>query len=300
MSPRWLFFPTPTSSGGDWDTYEVGAGVTAGYGSFQPAITFDSSYPMDAAYFDPKMTTSGYNSGGGSVFSSYANRLKMPAFFGIWVTATEAASGAFGKADTSGWYIYKKSADPNPGGDASQPYTPWACPTGCGNGSGNGLGLYNNGGAYNVARVMLSNYTDSAGEGGTDSWNDPPFTRQEITYTMDGSGGVSAVSNASGDAILYATAYTWPPFLHQNVSSANSFPRFRLGSFTSGFTASEVATLWDSLKIEYSINAGARTVLGSPVGISSNQTWYINSSDSFNNTSAFVAGDTIKFFLSDR
>jgi hypothetical protein len=174
MSPRWLFFPS--AAGSDWDTYEVGAGVTAGYGSFNPATTFESSYPMDSGSFDPKLKTGGYTSGGSSSFATYADRLKMPDFVGIWITTAEAASGSFGKADNSGWYIYKKDADPNPGGNSSQPYTPWACPTGGGNGTGNGLGLWNNGGDYNVARVMLSNYTDAAGEGGTDSWSDPPFT----------------------------------------------------------------------------------------------------------------------------
>ena len=173
---RWLFFPTPVATGGDWDTYELGAGTTAGYGSTEYAISFDTSYPIDSGSFDPKLKTTGYTSGGTSTFATYANRLKMPAFFGFWITAAEAASGSFGKADTSGWYIYKKDADPNPGGNSAQPYTPWACPTGGADGSGNGLGLFNNSGAYNVARVMLSNYTDSAGEGGTDGWTDPPFT----------------------------------------------------------------------------------------------------------------------------
>jgi len=176
MSPRWLFFPAPASSGSDWDTYELGAGTAGGYGNVEYAISFDTSFPMDSGSFDPKLKTNGYTSGGVGKFATYANRLKMPAFFGIWVTPAEAASGSFGKADNSGWYIYKKDADPNPGGNGSQPYSQWACPTGGANGTGNGLGLWNNGGDYNVARVMLSNYTDAAGEGGTDSWSDPPFT----------------------------------------------------------------------------------------------------------------------------
>lgn len=173
---RWLFFPSPVATGGDWDTYELGAGVTAGYGSSNPATTFDGSYPKDASYTDPKLGTFGFASDGKSFYANYATRLTMPDYVGIWVTAAEAASGAYGKAETSGWYIYKKNADPSPGNNAEQTYAPHACPTGRASALNAGLGLWNNGGAYNVARVMLSNYTDSAGEGGTDSWSDPPFT----------------------------------------------------------------------------------------------------------------------------
>ncbi len=173
---KWLFFPTPVATGGDWDTYEVGAGVTGGYYNSNLATTFDGSYPKDAAYADPRLSTHGFTSNARSFYANYAQRLTMPDYVGIWVTTAEAASGAYGKAKTSGWYIYKKNADPNPGGNGTQPYAPHACPTGRANPPYAGLGLWNNGGTYNVARVMLSNYTDSAGEGGTDSWSDPPFT----------------------------------------------------------------------------------------------------------------------------
>ena len=164
------------SSATDWDTYEVGAGTTAGYiHTSTLTITYDSSYPYDGTYLDPRLVTSGYANNGSSYYALYADRLAMAPYIAIWITPPEAASGTHGEADTSGWYVYKKNADPNPGGNGTQPYSPYACPTGGGNGSGNGLGLWNNAGDYNVARVLLSNYTGSAGEGGTDSWTDPPF-----------------------------------------------------------------------------------------------------------------------------
>jgi len=122
--------------------------------------------------------------------------------------------------------------------------------------------------------------------------------RQDVTYTMNGSGGVSAASS-TGDAIIYDVAYTWPPFFWLNDSAANSAPRFRMGSYTSGFTSGQVASLIATLKFEYSINGGAVSTLGDPITISSNQTWYINASQSFNNSSAFVNNDTIRILISD-
>lgn len=125
-------------------------------------------------------------------------------------------------------------------------------------------------------------------------------TRQEITYTLVNTGWTSmTVSNSSGDAILTDQVISWPPQAWSNPTAANTGPRFLMGSYTSGYTNAQVTTLWNSLRIEYSINGGTRTLLGEPVSISSNQTSYINSGDSLNNTSALGVGDTITYFVSD-
>jgi len=125
--------------------------------------------------------------------------------------------------------------------------------------------------------------------------------RQTVTYTMDGSNGVSAISDVTGDAIFKDDAvFTWPGFFHWNVYSAASEVRFLMGSYTSGYTHAQVGTLISSLKVEYKINGGATAVLGDPLWVQSNQTIYINAGNALNNTSGLVNGDTIQFFLSDR
>ena len=125
--------------------------------------------------------------------------------------------------------------------------------------------------------------------------------RQTVTYTMDGSNGVSAISDVTGDAIFKDDAvFTWPGFFHWNVYSAASEVRFLMGSYTSGYTHAQVGTLISSLKVEYKINGGATAVLGDPLWLSSNATWYVNEQRGLNNTSGLVNGDTIQFFLSDR
>jgi len=125
-------------------------------------------------------------------------------------------------------------------------------------------------------------------------------SRQDVTYTLVNTSWTSmTVSNATGDAILTTSVIGWPPQAWQNATAANTWPRFLMGSYTTGFTNSQVATLWNSLEINYSINGGALTLLGSPVSISSNQTSYINSGNPLNNTSALGVGDTIRYIVTD-
>ena len=125
-------------------------------------------------------------------------------------------------------------------------------------------------------------------------------SRQDITYTLVNTGWTSmTVSNATGDAILTTSVVGWPPQAWQNATAANTKPRFVLGSYTSGYTSAQVATLWNSLEINYSINGGALTLLGSPVAISGIQPTYINSAYALNNASALGVGDTIRYILTD-
>jgi len=301
VSPRWLLFEPGSVAASDWDTYELGASWTTGYGNVQYTPNYDSAYPLHSGVYEPRLGFSGYGNQATARFANYTNRLAMPAYAAIWITPAEAAAGTFGEADNSGWYVFQKDADPNPGGNGSQKYTPIACPTGGGD-TGSGLGLFNNGGAYNVARLNLSNYTDSTGEGGTDHWSRPPFSvwdpRQDITYTLTNSSWTSMGVSSSGDAILKDVTFSWPPGYWSSASS-NTLPRFVLGSYTSGYTGAQVDTLWLSLRIEYSINGGTIQTLGAPVSISSNQTSYINSGNSLNNSSALGSGDTVRYFVSD-
>jgi len=167
-----LVWSPPSSASADWDTYEVGAGMTQGYGNVQRTTNFDTAYPLHSGVYDPRLNFGGYTSKATARYANYTNRLAMPAYYAIWISQAEADAGTFGEADNSGWYVFQKDADPNPGGNGSQLYTPIACPTGGGD-IGSGLGLFNNSGEYNVVRLLLSNYVDSTGEGGTDHWRDP-------------------------------------------------------------------------------------------------------------------------------
>lgn len=155
----------------NWYTYQLGAGVAPGYGNFPLTPVLDVEFPLDANTYGPGCQFSGYTNSAISLFSTAANKNKMPEYFGVYISAAEAAAGSFGHADTEGWYVFGPKVDASPGVNGYCNYAPHAWPTGGSDGA-NG-GLWNNASTYDVGVVYLSNYTGATGNGGTDSWSAP-------------------------------------------------------------------------------------------------------------------------------
>ena len=155
----------------NWYTYQEGAGVAPGYGNFPLTPVLDAQFPLDANTFGPGCQFLGYTTSAVSLFSTPANKDKMPEYFGVYITAAEAAAGTYGHADTEGWYVFGPKIDDSPGVNGYCNFAPYAWPTGGSDGT-NG-GLWNNGSTYDVGVVYLSDYTGATGNGGTDGWSAP-------------------------------------------------------------------------------------------------------------------------------
>ena len=279
MSNKWLFFPTP-ASGADWSDAWVSSDFIGSCVADGNAGSLANPFSLvTGALAGNVETTRQFQRAGGDTMDT-----KGPAYASLWYA--EGMRYMVWFFEGLGW---QKS--PYMGVWYANSRTQWNVGTSFFF-SGYDVGDY--------APIVFAAFSGDPGDVST--WTDytgPTAYRQTVTYTMNGSNGVSAVSGVTGDEIFKVSAYTWPPFFHYNTTSAGSQVRFVMGSYTSGYTNAQVGTLISSLRCSYSINGGAPVVLGAPLWLSANATWYINEQAGLNNTSGLVNGDTIQFFLSD-
>ena len=161
----------------DWNTFQLGAGTIPAYTSGTNTVTYNAAYPnvTAASQFNAKNIsgpTTPYNYVPQSNYTSEVMYPYMSQYAAVYITAEEAASGAYGRGDTEGWFVFGTAEPTNPTGDGYMVWTePIAWPAGTTYDNGY-LGISNSD-PFTEAVVWLSDYTGATGSGGTAGWTTP-------------------------------------------------------------------------------------------------------------------------------
>jgi len=192
----------------NWDTYANGV-YLLGYLSLQASEYGLTEVPAYAgttynSTFGNRLAVR-TNIGVETNYNTPASNADSPPYIAVYIHEYHDTQDGYA-SNAKGWYVFERP--PIPAVNASLTYTPYAWPgdTSTGNyASDNSNGYLNNGGddSSGYIVVLLDEYNDPVGAGGTDHWTKPPY----VVYSPNAAPyATTAVQHGSGT--LTANRYT--------------------------------------------------------------------------------------------
>lgn len=237
----------------NWTDNNVGSFLTQSWNTNAFRADWDYNWDADPTYrYAGRMATS---SGGSSPYhyspeSNYytpANVILTPPYVAVWCPPEHTTDGsAYGRNDTSGWYLYERNGyidgtpeGSTPSGNTRAKYQALAWPTGANNDDGYmGMG---GGDTYKFFIAQFSSYSGPTGSGGTDSWTAPfdwSTPRYTMTATIAAQNGTKNEYSLSGISETGDTgdwqAYGYYPLRGNSTNLDIIYQISTSGSYTSG------------------------------------------------------------------
>ena len=237
-----------SSSSGDWPDTETGVGSYPEFNSTSQSITYFTNYPAGNTYNCNTIRFSGpgtYGKYPETDFTTPQNARDSSEYMDVWVP-TQAARTAFNENQKSGWYVFQKDDYSAATSNVRIAYsTAIAWPTVVDN-AGDGrnqdgylsLGVNpEHGGTYAIKFATLP--PGASGQGGTDSWSDPPQASGIGTLIVDN--GTTGSGLGSTDGPVQEDANTLFP---DGQSALGSYMSFRDAAKDGTWTQDGFGLFW--------------------------------------------------------